>query len=408
MFSSILKFILSQRLLVILAAVILAVGGTLAWEYLPIDAFPDVTNVQVMILTEAPGLAPVDVEQQITFPIESSMQGLPGVREVRSLSKAALSQVIIVLEDEVDIYFARQLVFERLQAAKEALPEWAEPELGPISTGLGEIYQYTLESDTRSPMELRTLQNWVIAPPLRSIPGVNEVNSFGGFVKQYHIIVDPNRLLKFGITLDQVLDAVGANNANAGGNFLIKDWEQAYVRTVGLVQSIADLEDIVLEAEDGTPVYIKDVADITIGHQTRQGAVTRDGKGEAVAGMVIMLRGENSKIVVDRVKKTIPEIQAGLPEDVMISPFYDRTSLIQACISTVGSALLQGGFFVILILFLFLGNVRAALIVASVLPFTAFIVFILMGWQGVTANLMSLGGLAIAIGMNRRCRNCGR
>ena len=399
MFSSMLKFILSQRLLVILGAVILAVSGTLAWKYLPIDAFPDVTNVQVMILTEAPGLAPVDVEQQITFPIELAMQGLPRVREVRSLSKAALSQVIIVLEDDVDIYFARQLIFERLESAKGELPEWAEPDLGPISTGLGEIYQYTLESDTRSAMELRTLQNWVIAPQLRPIPGVNEVNSFGGFVKQYHIVVDPNRLLKFGITLDQILNAVGANNANAGGDFLVKDWEQAYVRTVGLIQSIDDLEHIVLEAEDGTPVYIKDVADITIGHQTRQGAVTRDGKGETVAGMVIMLRGENSKIVVDRVKKIIPEIQAGLPEDVTISPFYDRTSLIQACINTVGSALMQGGFFVILVLFLFLGNVRAALIVASVLPFTAFIVFILMGRQGVTANLMSLGGLAIAIGM---------
>jgi cobalt-zinc-cadmium resistance protein CzcA len=271
MFSNILRFILSQRLLVILAAVILTAAGTVAWKYLPIDAFPDATNVQVMILTEAPGLAPVDVEQQITFPIELSTQGLPNVRQVRSLSKAALSQVIIVFEDEVDIYFARQLVFERLESAKGELPEWAEPELGPISTGLGEIYQYTVESDTHSPMELRTLQDWVIAPQLRPIPGVNEVNSFGGFVKQYHILVDPNRLLKFGITLDQVLDAVEANNANAGGNFLIKDWEQAYVRTVGLVQSIADLEDIVLEAEDGTPVYIKDVADITIGHQTRQG-----------------------------------------------------------------------------------------------------------------------------------------
>jgi len=247
MFLNMLKFILSHRLLVILAAFVLTAAGTLAWKYLPIDAFPDVTNVQVMILTEAPGLAPVDVEQQITFPIELVMQGLPKVRGVRSLSKAALSQVIVVFEDDVDIYFCRQLVFERLQAAKEDLPQWADPELGPISTGLGEIYQYTLESERRSPMELRTLQDWVIAPQLRPIAGVNEVNSFGGFVKQYHLLVDPNRLLKYGITLNDILAAVENNNANAGGNFIIQEWEQAYVRSVGLVQNVADLENIVLK-----------------------------------------------------------------------------------------------------------------------------------------------------------------
>jgi len=399
MFLNMLKFILSQRLLVILAALVLTVAGALAWKYLPIDAFPDVTNVQVMILTEAPGLAPVDVEQQITFPVELAMQGLPKVRGVRSLSKAALSQVIVVFEDDVDIYFCRQLVFERLQSAKEDLPQWADPELGPISTGLGEIYQYTLESEGRSPMDLRTLQDWVIAPQLRPIAGVNEVNSFGGFVKQYHLLVDPNRLLKFGITLNDIVVAVENNNANAGGNFIIQDWEQAYVRSVGLVQTVADLENIVLKASDGTPILLKDVAEVVIGHQTRQGALTRDGKGETVAGMVIMLRGENSKLVVDRVKKAIPEIQASLPEDVKITPFYDRTSLIQACIRTVAGALLQGSFFVIVVLFFFLGNFRAAIIVALSIPLTAFVTFLLMGWQGVTANLMSLGGLAIAIGM---------
>ncbi len=392
-------FVLNHRLIVIVGAVVLMGAGVYAWRTLPIDAFPDVTNVQVMILTEAPGLAPVDVEQQISFPLELAMQGLPDVRQIRSLSKAALSQVVIVFEDRVDTYFSRQLVFERLQSAKEALPEWAEPEMGPISSGLGEIYQYTLESRERSPMELRTIQDWMIAPQLRALPGVNEVNSFGGFVRQYHVLVDPNRLLKYGVTLQDVLEALENNNANAGGNFIVKGWEQAYVRSLGLIETISDMEDIVLEARDGTPVYLKDVAVVKVGPETRQGAVTRDGKGEAVAGMVIMLKGENSKVVVDQVKKTIPNVQAGLPGDVEIHPFYDRTALTKACIKTVSDALLQGGVLVVLVLFLFLGNLRASVIVALSLPLTALFAFLLMGWQGVTANLMSLGGLAIAVGM---------
>lgn len=399
MFANMLRFILSQRLLIVIAAVVLTVVGLLAWQQLPIDAFPDVSNVQVMILSEAPGLAPVDVEQQVSFPIELAMQGLPGVRNVRSLSKSALSQVIIVFEDDVDIYFARQLVFERLEEAKEDLPEMVEPELGPISTGLGEIYQYTLESDTRTPMELRTIQDWIISPQLRPIPGVNEVNSFGGYVKQYHILVSPEMLVKYGITLRDVLEAVENNNANAGGNFIVKGWEQAYIRTQGLIADMSDIENIVLEANDGTPIFLKNVAEVVIGAQTRQGAVSQDGEGETVAGMVIMLRGSNSKLVVDRVKSAIPAIQASLPDDVKISPFYDRTTLIQACIRTVATALMQGGIFVVIVLFLFLGNFRTSFIVALSLPFTAFIAFIFMGWQGVTANLMSLGGLAIAIGM---------
>ncbi|MBU4366802.1 MAG: CusA/CzcA family heavy metal efflux RND transporter, partial [Verrucomicrobia bacterium] len=395
----ILRFLLHQRLLVLIAAGVLLVAGGIAWQLLPIDAFPDVTNVQVMILTEAPGLAPVDVEQQVTTPIELAMQGLPDVRQIRSLSKAALSQVIVVFEDDVDTYFARQLVFERLPSAKESLPEWAEPEMGPISTGLGEIYQYTLESDRHTLMELRTLQNWFVALRLRALPGVTEMNSFGGFVKQYHVVVNPNQLLRYGITLPEVVEALERNNANAGGNFMIRGWEQAYVRSVGLIGSIADIENIVLKAADGAPVYLKDVADVRAGPETRQGAVTRDGKGEAVAGMVIMLKGANSKLVVDSVKRTIPKIQERLPEGVKINPFYDRTSLIQACVGTVRGALWQGAILVMAVLFLFLGNVRGAFIVALSIALTACVVFILMGWQGVTANLMSLGGLAIALGM---------
>lgn len=399
MFNKLIHFILHQRLMVLLGTIIVIGTGLFAWKTLPIDAFPDVTNVQVMILTDAPGLAPLDVEQQITTPIELAMQGLPGVTQVRSLSKAALSQVIIALDDGVDLYFARQLVFQRLQAAREQLPDWAEPEMGPISTGLGEIYQYTLESDAHTPMELRTIQDWYITPQLRTIPGINEVNSFGGFVKQYHVLVDPTRLLKYDITLTDILEAIGRNNANAGGNFMVRGWEQAYVRSLGLIQGIEDIENIVLKAEDGAPVFLRDVAAVKLGPETRQGAVTRDGKGEAVAGMTIMLKDQNSKLVVDAVKKAIPKIQASLPKGVKINPFYDRTELIQACIRTVAGALGLGGLLVVVVLFLFLGNLRGALIVALSLPLTAFIAFILMGAEGVTANLMSLGGLTIALGM---------
>ncbi|MFA6470902.1 MAG: CusA/CzcA family heavy metal efflux RND transporter [Candidatus Latescibacterota bacterium] len=393
------RFVLHQRLLVIIGAIALFIAGILAWTHLPIDAFPDVTNVQVMVLTEAPGLAPVDVEQQVTFPIELSLQGLPGVKMVRSLSKAALSQVIIVFDDKVDTYFARQLVFERLQTAKENLPKWAEPEMGPTSTGLGEVYQYTLESDRHTQMELRTIQDWIVAPQLRTIAGVTEVNSFGGYVKQYHVLIRPDRLLQYKISLNDVLASLENNNANAGGNFITRGWEQSSVRSVGLIKTKEDIENITVKARDGTPVFIKDIAEVKTGPETRQGAVTRDAKGEAVAGMVIMLKDANSKIVVENVKKTIPKIQEGLPEGVRINPFYDRTSLIQDCIGTIRDALWQGGLFVIVILFLFLGNLRTSLIVALTLPLAACFTFILMGSKGVSANLMSLGGLAIALGM---------
>ena len=392
-------FIARQRLLVMLLTLVLVGLGGHAWIRLPIDAFPDVSNNQVMILTEAPGLSPVDVERQVTFPIEISMNGLPRVREVRSLSKATLSQVIVVFEDDVDIYFARQLVFERLSDVRERLPRGIKPELGPISTGLGEIYQYTLESGKRGPMELRTIQDWIVALQLKNIPGVNEVNSFGGFVKQYHVIVNPDALLKYGIPLRDVVQSVADNNANAGGSFIVKGWEQSYVRSVGLIRKMQDIEEIVLRARDGTPVLLKDVAKVAVGPQTRQGVMTRDGKGEAVAGMVIMLKGENSKQVVDRVKEQITEIQAALPKDVRIDTFYDRTSLIQACVSTVSSALFLGALLVMAVLFLFLWDLRAAITVALSLPLTALIAFILMDAAEVTANLMSLGGLAIAIGM---------
>jgi cobalt-zinc-cadmium resistance protein CzcA len=393
------SWLLDNRLLVLLATVLLTAGGVAAWRSLPIDAFPDVTNTQVMVLAKAPGLAAVDVEERVSFPIEQAMRGLPRVRQVRSLSKAGLSQVVVVFEDGADTWWTRQVVFERLGAAREALPPGVTPELGPISTGLGEIFQYTLESERHSPMELRTIQDWVVAPLLKPVAGVNEVNSFGGAVKQYQVLVHPDRLVKYGLSIREVTDALARSNGNAGGGVLVSGWEQTYLRGVGLLRDIPDIERVVLKAQDGTPVYVRDIADVEIGAEPRQGAVTRDGKGETVAGMVIMLKGENSKDVVTRVKEAIGKAQGVLPAGARVAVFYDRTSLIEASIKTVTDALLEGGLFVILVLFLFVAELRTALVVLFSLPFTFLVSFIVMGRLGLTSNLMSLGGLAFSVGM---------
>ncbi len=426
MFDQMLQFVLRQRFLVLLAGAFILVLGGVTWLRLPIDAFPDVTNVQVMVLTESQGLSPEEVERLVTFPIEIQMSGLPGVQQVRSLSQSGLSQVVVIFEDRVDSYFARQLVFERLAMVREDLPEGVEPELGPISTGLGEIYQYTVESGYYCPshgevwsqeagacpkcseplvaggvdlMGLRTIQEWLIGPQLRRLPGLNEVNSMGGLVRQFHVVVDPDLLLKFGVSLRDVIEAVEQNNRNSGVGFIAKDFEQINVVSQGLLKDANDIGRIVVKAENGSPVYLGDLARVQVGPQARLGGVGRDGRGETVVGMAIMLKGENSKLVVDRVKQEIPEIQKSLPPGVKIRPFYDRTDLIQACIHTVSNALLQGGVFVIVILFLLLWDLRAAMTVALSLPLTAAATFIFMDWADLSANLMSLGGLAIAVGM---------
>jgi cobalt-zinc-cadmium resistance protein CzcA len=392
-------FLLKNRFLVLLVTVVLIAGGIMAWKRLPIDAFPDVTNTQVMILSKASGLAAVDVEQRVSYPIEQVMRGLPRVKQVRSISKAGLSQVVIVFVDGVDTYWTRQVVFERLASAREQLPTGVEPALGPISTGLGEIFQYTLEGDKMSAMDLRTVQDWIVAPLLRPIPGVNEVNSFGGEVKQYQVLVSPDKLLKYGLTVTDVVEAVERGNANAGGGVIVQGWEQLYMRGVGLLRDIPDIERIVLKAKDGSPIYLRDVGDVVIGSEPRQGAVSRDGQGEVVAGMIIMLKGENSKEVVSRVKESIGKIQGTLPPGVRLNVFYDRTSLIQACIKTVVDALLEGGILVILVLCLFVAELRTALIVVFSLPLTFLVSFIVMGASGLSSNLMSLGGLAFSVGM---------
>jgi cobalt-zinc-cadmium resistance protein CzcA len=399
MFDKFIRALLHQKLLVILGTVLLTVMGILAWRQLPIDAFPDVTNVQVMILTKAPGLAAVDVEERVSYPIEQVMGGLPKVVQVRSISKAELSQVVIIFEDGTDTYWTRQIVAERLAIARERLPPGVDPELGPISTGLGEILQYTVESTKHDPTELRTIQDWLIAPRLKPISGVNEVNSFGGYVKQYQVLIAPEKLLKYGLTTSEVVEALERNNANAAGGIIVRGWEQFYLRGVGLIKDIPDIEKIVLKAREGTPVYLRDVAEVIIGSEPRQGAVTRDGKGEVVAGMIIMLKGENSQDVVNRVKASIAKLEGALPEGVRVNVFYDRTELIDACIHTVVNATLEGGFFVILILFLFVAELRTALVVVFSLPFTFLVSFIVMRWTGLSSNLMSLGGLAFSVGM---------
>lgn len=393
------EWVVRRRWLIILCTALAAALGVLAWVRLPIDAFPDVTNIQVMILTKAPGLSSRDVEQRVTYPIELQMGGLPKVTQVRSISKAGLSQVVIVFEDGADAYWTRQVVFERLQDAKDGLPPGVEPELGPLSTGLGEIFQYTLEGDGYSPMEKRTLQDWLVAPRLRNVPGVTEVNSFGGEVKQYQVVVAPDRLVKYGLTLREVMEALEESNSNAGAGYILKGWEQMYIRGVGLFRSADDAGMVPLKVKDGTPVFLKDVAEVQIGPMMRQGASTRDGKGETVCGMAIMLRGENSKTVVSAVKDAADNIRQSLPKGLRLDVFYDRTALIEACIETVMDALMEGGVLVILVLFLFLAEFRTAVIVVLSLPITFLVTFIVMGAAGLSSNLMTLGGVAFSVGM---------
>jgi heavy metal efflux system protein len=408
MVEKLIRFALSQRLLIVIAVVALVVFGGYSYTKLPIDAFPDVTNVQVQIITTVPGRSPEEVEKFVTFPIETQMAGLPKVSDIRSLSKFGLSLVTVVFDDSVDTYFARQLVLERLIEAKEKLPSGAEPVMGPISTGLGEIYQYTIEKPgggvltTNDLMDIRTVQDWIVRPMLKTVPGVTDVNSFGGMVKQYQVVVDPDRLKKYQVGMREAFEAVARNNANAGGNIIERASEQYIVRGVGLITSLQDLGNIVITADRGTPVYLRDIADVRIGPGTfRQGAVVKDGKGEAVAGIVLMLKGASGKEVVTGVKRKVDEMNKSgvLPAGLKIKPFYDRTDLVEKSIGTVTGALGEGAILVIIVLYLFLRNARASLVVALTLPFSVLATFIVMGQMGISANLMSLGGLAISLGM---------
>ena len=410
MIASLLEFCLRQRILVLGVACFVSIAGIQAFQSLPIDAYPDVTNIQVQVLTEASGLSPVEVERFITYPLELQMTGLPHLAEIRSLSKFALSQVTVVFHDDVDIYFARQLVLERMMAAKERLPQGIEPVMAPVSTGLGEVYQYYLEGPHAKASDevvvqaeltdQRTLQDWVLRPLFKGIPGVIDVNALGGFVKQYQVLVDPSKLRKYDLTLHEIYDAVAKNNANAGGNILERHAERSIVRGLGLIKTLADIEAIIVKEAGGTPVYVRDVAEVRIGHAVRHGAALLNGEREVVTGTILMLRGGNARGVVDAVSAKVKELHQihALPPGTTIVPFYDRIELVRAAVHTVRDALIEGVLLVVLVLFIFLGHVRSAIIVTVTLIVTPLVTFLVMERLGLSANLMTLGGLAIAIG----------
>jgi len=404
MINRILEGALKQPFLVVVFAICIVAYGVYSTLRLNVDAFPDVTNIQVQINTAAVGLAAVEVEQLITFPIESVMNGLPDVSEVRSISKTGLSVVTVVFHDDVDIYFARQLVLERLQLAKERIPEGlGEPEMGPITTGLGQIYKYILVGENKTAMELRTLNDWLVKFQLRTVPGVTDVLSFGGEVRQYQVQVNPTNLLKYDLTFEDLHETIAANNTNAGGWYIEGDQQQVVVRGEGMIrggrEGLADIEKIILKSVDGTPVYIRDVAEVEYGSEIRQGAVTMNGEGEVVMGIVLQLKGANTKNVIEGVRRKIEDIQASLPEGVQIVPVYDQADLVDKAISTVTRALAESAALIVVVLFLFLWNIRSTLVVVSSIPLSMLIAFIMMRWYGLSANLQSLGGLAIGIGM---------
>lgn len=401
MVSHIIDWSISNRFIVMLLSLVILGGGFYAASSIPLDAVPDLTNVQVQILTNSPALGPVEVEQFITFPIENAMSGVPRVDEIRSISRFGLSAVTVAFEDGTDIYWARNLVNERLLKARENIPPgMGTPELGPIATGMSEIYQFEVKAEpgsSHSLSDLRTILDWQIAFQLRSVPGVIEVNTFGGELKTYEVQIDPNRMQNYGITMGQVFDAIERNNGNAGGGYISHGAEQRLVRAEGLVGSLDDIRRIVLDSRDGVPIHMSDVANVEFAPMLRQGAVTRDGDRQAVIGMVMMIMGGNSRQVVEDVKHKIEDIRKSLPEGVEIETFYDRTELVDKTIHTVGENIGLGVILVIIMLFLLLGDVRAGLIVAAAIPLSAMCALIAMRYAGVSANLMSLGAVDFGV-----------
>ena len=385
---------LQNRLMTLVLIVIFVAIGLRAMTLLPIDASPDVTPNVVQIVTDAPGLGAVEVENLITFPVEVSMRGLPGIKEIRSISRFGLSSVQVYFDEKFDNYFVRRLVMERLPDAEATIPPgFGPPQMTPVSTGLGEIFQFEVVDPRRSPMELRSILDWQIAPRLKEVPGVVEVNSFGGELKTYEVQLRPERLVAYRLTLREVFEAVEKNNLSAGGGYIIHNGEQQVIRGAGLVSNLTDVANIVVSSHEGVPIYIRHLGNVAFAPMLRQGAVTRDGNGETVAGVVMLLIGENSRIVVDRVKAKIEKIKPTLPKGVEIIPYYDRAELIRRTIHTVAHNLAEGAILVSVLLFLFLGDIRASLIVASVIPLSMLAAFIGMNWMGVSGNLMSLGAI---------------
>lgn len=400
---------LRQRVVIAVLALILFLFGIDATRKLSVDAFPDVTNIQVQVATVAAGRSPEEVERFVTVPIEISMTGLPGMTEMRSLNKPGLSLITVVFTDETDVYFARQVVMERLAEVRDSLPAGVSPVLGPVATAMSEVFHYTIEKPADGQHALsqeelvnrRTIQDWIVRPLLRSIPGVADINSTGGYIRQYQVLTDPSRLRHYGITLQQVCDALGRNNANAGGGILSQHAEQFLVRGVGLIKSLDDIRTIVLKEEGATPVLIRDIGEVQLGAEVRYGAMIKGGYTEAVGGTVFMVAAGNAKEVVTRVKERVAEInsQGMLPDGLTLVPYYDRSELVDAALNTVRNVLLEGIFLVVVVLFLFLGDIRSSLIVIATLLLTPVATFIIMNHYGMSANLMSLGGLAIAVGL---------
>jgi len=391
-FDAIVSWSLRNRLVVLVFSAVLVGAGFWSMSRLPLDAFPDTTPVQVQINTNAPSLNPTEIEQQITFPVEQAIGGLPGLVEVRSVSKFGLSQVVAIFDDGTDIYFARQLINERLQTVEipEGLPS---PELGPVATGLGEVLHYILSGEGHSLSELTTLHDWVLRPQLLTVPGVAEINTWGGRKRQFHVVVDPQSLLKYELSLDDVIEALRKNNENVGGGVIASAGELHLVHGLGLSKNIAELESIVITAHDGVPVTIADVARVGEGHQIRRGAVTANGEGEVVLGLGFMLMGENSHDVTRRLRERLEEAKKSLPQGVEVRVFYDRTELVDRVIDTVRNNLLEGALLVIAVLFIFLGNLRAGLIVAAAIPLAMLFSFSAMLRFGVAASLLSLGAI---------------
>ena len=399
MIASLIRFSLIQRLMVLLLTAVLVGVGLWSFQTLPIDAFPEISAPQVQIIVKAPGLSPTEVENRITYPIEAEMQGLPRQTVLRSSTKYALAIIVIDFEDGTDIYWARQQVSERLSQVWSDLPEGVEGGLGPITSPLGEGYMYRVEGEGYSNRELRRIQDWVIRPRLRTVDGVADVNSLGGEVKVFEVVADPEALRAYNLSLADLETALANNNRNAGGDRINRNDEVLLVRTIGKLRGLKDIESITVSTHEGTPVHISDVAEVRVNSLTRYGAVTADAEGEIVTGLVLLRTGANSRSTIDGVKRELEALKSALPAGVRTVPFYDRTELVTKAVWTVEKALGEAVILVLIVLIIMLGNLRAALTVAMILPLSVLFTFILMRWFGVTANLMSLGGLAVAIGI---------
>ncbi len=399
---SLFQFLLRKRLLISIAALVVLATGYYNYSKLPVEAFPDVSPNLVQVFTVTEGLAPEEVEKYVTYPIEVAMNGLPRLKKIRSVSNFGLSVVNIYFDDDADIYLSRQLVNERIRLAQDQIPNgFGRPQLGPISTSMGLVLFFYLRDRTgkHSLMELRTLQEWVVGPMLRTVPGVTEVLGIGGWEKQYHVVVRPDDLLRYGVTIEQVIRRIESNNANTGAQFIKQNNEEYLIRTVGLATSVDDLRQIVIKTDRSTPIYLHQIADLKLGGAIRRGVQTRNGTEEVVAGMVIKLYGTNATTVIQRVEGKVKEIQRTLPEGVEIVSYYEQKTLIQSCVKTVNDALVQGIILVIVVLILFIGGIRPSLVTALSIPFSVLFATLWMKTLGMTANLMTLGGLAIAIGM---------